>query len=136
VTFSGYQSAMDHDVAAIPLRVVIADDDTDVRGALSEALVGDPRFRLVAVAADAREAIAACQQLRPDVAVLDVSMPGGGVAAARAIRTRSPQTTVVALSAHRDRATITAMLEAGAAAFLSKSGRFDLPGALLALRDG
>jgi EAL domain-containing protein (putative c-di-GMP-specific phosphodiesterase class I)/DNA-binding NarL/FixJ family response regulator len=109
-----------------PIRVLIAEDDTAVRGALS-ALIGDePRLELVAAVADADAAIAAAECERPDVALLDVRMPGGGGAsAARGIKRACPETHMLALSAHEDRDTVLEMVEAGVAGYLVKGSTIE-----------
>jgi DNA-binding NarL/FixJ family response regulator len=82
---------------------------------------GDPELLLVGAAADADGAIALAREHKPDTALLDVNMPGGGgVRAAREIRTVSPDTTIIAVSAHDDRNTVLEMLEAGAISYVVK----------------
>jgi len=105
-----------------PIRVLIADDDPLVRELLAAVVGGDARYELVAVVARADAAIEAAARERPDVALLDVRMPGGGTSAARGVKRRSPNTTIVALSAHDDRTTVLEMLEAGAAGYVVKGG--------------
>ncbi|HAW12006.1 MAG TPA: hypothetical protein DCX12_13355, partial [Chloroflexi bacterium] len=103
------------------VRVLIADDDANIRDALRELLESEDGIEVVAVAADAVAAVEAAAQERPDVAILDVKMPGGGGPhAARGILAESPETRIVALSAYGDRASILEMLRAGAAAYLVK----------------
>jgi signal transduction histidine kinase len=106
--------------AAAPIDVLVADDDDSVRTALSEMIQDEPSMRLVAAARDACEAIELSARHRPDVALLDVRMPGGGSHAARGIKTRSPDTRVLALSAYEDRATVLDMLRSGATGYLVK----------------
>lgn len=78
-------------------------------------------MRLVGSAGDAEEAIALAEVIRPDVAIVDVKMPaGGGPRAARGIMEASPDTRVIALSAHEDRETVLEMLRAGAVSYLVK----------------
>ncbi|MGD0834269.1 MAG: EAL domain-containing protein [Candidatus Dormibacteria bacterium] len=109
-----------------PTRVLIADDDVNIREALRDLLDSEPGIEVVAVAADAVEAVEAATRERPDVAVLDVKMPGGGgPAAARGIRAASPDTRIVALSAYGDRASVVEMLRAGAVAYLVKGALAD-----------
>jgi DNA-binding NarL/FixJ family response regulator len=80
--------------------VLIADDNAAVRDALGALVKSDDEFQLVAVAADATEAIALAVSEQPDIALLDVRMPaGGGVEAARSIAERAPATKVVLLTA-------------------------------------
>jgi len=83
--------------------VLIADDDAMIRMALSEVLEAEADLHVVAAAADAEEAALMAAHHAPDVAVLDVRMPGGGGAhAAREIRIRSPRTRLLAFSAYDD----------------------------------
>ena len=78
-------------------------------------------MRLVGSAGDAEEAISLAEAIRPDVAIVDVKMPaGGGPRAARGIMLASPDTRVIALSAHEDRETVLEMLRAGAVSYLVK----------------
>jgi DNA-binding response OmpR family regulator len=104
-----------------PFRVLIADDEPEVREILISVVDADPGLELAGVAADAEKAVEVARVTRPDVALLDVSMPGGGgVRAALGIGWRSPQTQMVALSLHEDRATIVEMIRAGATGYLVK----------------
>jgi EAL domain-containing protein (putative c-di-GMP-specific phosphodiesterase class I) len=82
-----------------PLRVLVADDEETLRDALGDLIRTDPGLVLVAAAADAREAADMAEATRPDIAVIDVRMPGGGVRAVQAIQARSPHTRILALSA-------------------------------------
>jgi EAL domain-containing protein (putative c-di-GMP-specific phosphodiesterase class I)/CheY-like chemotaxis protein len=108
------------------LRVLIADDEPDVREALAELLSRSPGLEVVGLAADAAEAIALARERRPDVALLDVRMPaGGGPRAAREILRRLPTVRVVALSAYGDPASILGMLRAGAVGYLPKGSPAD-----------
>jgi EAL domain-containing protein (putative c-di-GMP-specific phosphodiesterase class I)/DNA-binding NarL/FixJ family response regulator len=101
--------------------VLIAEDDTAVREALSAVIDGEPSLELAAAVADGEAAIEAAARVQPNVAVLDVRMPrGGGAHAARGIAECSPGTRVVALSASEDRAAVLEMLEAGAVGYLVK----------------
>jgi len=107
-------------------RVLIADDDANIRDALRELLESEDGLEVVAVATDAVEAIDAAAREHPDVAIIDVKMPGGGgPAASRGILAESPMTRIVALSAYGDRASILEMLRAGAAAYLVKGSMPD-----------
>ncbi|MGH2554591.1 MAG: EAL domain-containing protein [Actinomycetota bacterium] len=103
------------------LTVLIAEDEPEVRSALSELIMSERSLELVGWAADATEAIELAAAHRPDVALVDVKMPaGGGPTATRGIVERSPGTRVVALSAHDDRETVLQMLQAGAVGYLVK----------------
>jgi EAL domain-containing protein (putative c-di-GMP-specific phosphodiesterase class I)/CheY-like chemotaxis protein len=101
--------------------VLLADDEPDLRDALTDLLAQEPTLALVGAAADADEAVSLAQREQPDVALVDVSMPaGGGPRAAREIVRTSPRTRVIALSAFEDRATVLEMLRAGAVGYLVK----------------
>ena len=107
--------------AAEPIRVLIADDEPALRGALADLLAHEDDVVLIGAAGDADEAIAIAGDARPDVALVDVSMPaGGGPRAAREIARCSPGTRVIALSAFEDRPTVLEMLRAGAVGYLVK----------------
>ncbi len=105
---------------APPVRVLISDDDPMIRDALREVLEAEPDIAVVAVAADADEAIALAVRHSPVVAVLDVRMPGGGPRAAREILQRSPGTRVLAFSAYDDSGTVAEMAHAGTVEYLLK----------------
>jgi EAL domain-containing protein (putative c-di-GMP-specific phosphodiesterase class I)/CheY-like chemotaxis protein len=108
-------------VATEPIRVLIADDEPALRGALADLLEHEDDVVLIGAAGDADEAIALAGDERPDVALVDVSMPaGGGARAAREIARCSPDTRVIALSAFEDRPTVLEMLRAGAVGYLVK----------------
>jgi signal transduction histidine kinase len=102
------------------IRVLVAEDEPPLRAAVCDLLAGEPGIEIVGAVEDARAAIEGARALRPDIALLDVRMPGGGPAAARGIREQSPDTRVVALSAYDDQATVLEMFRAGAIAYLVK----------------
>ena len=111
------------DVVSPPTRtrVLIAEDEGTLREALARLIGGEPSLELVGAAEDAAQAVDLAVTHRPDVALLDVKMPGGGgPRAARDIKDRSPQTRVIALSAYDDRASVLEMLRAGASGYLVK----------------
>lgn len=112
-------------------RVLIADDEITVREAMRALLEHDARFRVVASVGSADEAAAVAEELRPEVAVVDVRMPGGGRRAVTAIRERSPETVVVVCTSYDDAHTRATLTAAGAAAFVVK-GSHDLLGAVQA----
>jgi CheY-like chemotaxis protein len=103
-----------------PLSVIVADDAAPVRAAIIELIEADQRFCVVAQAEGADGAVAAASTHRPDLAVLDVHMPGGGPDAAARIRHASPSTIVVACSAYDDPFSRSQMHNAGAAAYAVK----------------
>jgi DNA-binding NarL/FixJ family response regulator len=119
------------------IRVVLADDDAAVRDALSDVLEEDGRFAVVGAAATGDELDLVLDAHEPDVVLLDVRMPGGGTAAAEAIRSRhqdSPRGNhpgaaplVIAVSAQTGTAAVVAMLRAGAVSYLGKGRLGELP---------
>jgi DNA-binding NarL/FixJ family response regulator len=102
------------------VRVLIADDHPPTRAGVRVSLEEGGRFEVVAEVASASGAVAAAGELRPDVALLDIHMPGNGIDAARAIATQSPETAVVMLTVSRDDADLFAALRAGARGYLLK----------------
>jgi EAL domain-containing protein (putative c-di-GMP-specific phosphodiesterase class I)/CheY-like chemotaxis protein len=103
------------------IRVLVADDDPHVRDAMIDLIGNEPSLDLVAVAEDAGEAIELAERFRPEVALVDVRMAGGGGArVARELRARSSETRVIAVSAHPERDIILHMLGAGVTSYLVK----------------
>lgn len=103
------------------IRVLIADDHRPTREDVRFALEQDERFQVCAEAADAPGAVKAAVRERPDVCLLDVKMPGWGVAAAWEIHARLPQAHVVMLTVSRDDRDLFAALRAGAVGYLVKN---------------
>jgi EAL domain-containing protein (putative c-di-GMP-specific phosphodiesterase class I)/AmiR/NasT family two-component response regulator len=121
-----------------PIRVLIADDEPALRGALAELLAHEDHVVLIGTAGDADEAIQLADVSRPDVALVDVKMPaGGGPRAAREISRVSPDTRVIALSAFEDRPTVLEMLRAGAVGYLVKgTGADEIVGSIEKVMNG
>lgn len=109
------------DGAVLPVRVLLCENDPAMSSSL-EALIADtPGMTVVGIAGDADAAAHLAEQTQPDAAILDVRMAGGGgPRAARLIGQRAPDTRLVAFSAYADRATVLAMLRAGADEYLVK----------------
>jgi EAL domain-containing protein (putative c-di-GMP-specific phosphodiesterase class I)/DNA-binding NarL/FixJ family response regulator len=108
------------------IRLMLADDEGQVLEAMSALVSTDPLIDLVGTARDAAEAIDLAELHEPDVALLDVRMPGGGGSrAAREIRRRSPETRIVALSASTDPRTVVSMVRAGAVGYVGKDQSAD-----------
>ncbi|MFC3454566.1 response regulator [Amycolatopsis speibonae] len=103
------------------LRVLVADDNPVIGDALRALLENEPDIEVVAVAMNAGEAVALAELLSPEVAVLDVRIPGGGGAwMASEIRRRAPRTRLVAFSAHSDTRSIAQMASVGVTEYLVK----------------
>ena len=102
------------------IRVLVADDHSDMLAALVSVIEDDDRFAVVATAATADEAVSLAQGTRVDIALLDVNMPGNGVAAARALSDLPRPPAVVAISAQSGGAVVEDMLRAGAVGYVTK----------------
>jgi DNA-binding NarL/FixJ family response regulator len=114
-----------------PVRVLIADDHAPTRADVRRALDADDRFEICADAADAAGAVQAAVRERPDLCLLDVRMPGGGLSAAWEIAARLPRTKIVMLTVSGEEADLFAALRAGAEGYLLKTMDFaGLPDAL------
>jgi DNA-binding NarL/FixJ family response regulator len=126
-------------VAAHPvgvLRVLIADDHAPTREDVRRALT-DGGLIVCAEASDAPRAVQKALETRPDICLLDVRMPGGGVAAAWEIAARLPTTKVVMLTVSDEDGDLFRALRAGAVSYLTKDVDFDdIPQALLEVAEG
>jgi DNA-binding NarL/FixJ family response regulator len=99
---------------------VVADDHPAIRSAVKELLSAEG-IEVVAVAREGTEALAAIEKYRPEVALLDLRMPGlSGVEIARRLKRSSPGTAVVVYTGHGDRAQLADALDAGARAYVLK----------------
>ena len=108
------------------IRVLVAEDDPAVRAALVGLIQAEPAFELVGEVSRADDAVAQAEKHQPDVAVIDVRMPGGGgPVAVRGIRRKSPRTRMLAFSAAGDRETVLEMLEAGVVGYLVKGSSIE-----------
>jgi two-component system, NarL family, response regulator LiaR len=103
-----------------PIRIVIADDHVLVRQGIRAFLETYPDLTIVGEADDAASAAAICAEQHPNVALVDLVMPGGGIAATRDIRLSSPETYVVLLTSFEDAQQILAAVQAGALSCLLK----------------
>jgi NarL family two-component system response regulator LiaR len=105
-----------------PIRVLIVDDHAMVRKGLISFLKNKPELELVGEARDGREAIEYCEQLQPDVILMDLIMPElGGVAATHTIHQRWPRVQVIALTSFQEKALVQDALQAGAMGYLLKN---------------
>ena len=103
------------------VRVFVADDHPVYREGVARAIKARPEFELVGEAEDGREALEAIKAILPDVAVLDVQMPGlQGSEVLHAVRRDGVPTRIVLLSAHVDSETVYRAVASGAGAYLSK----------------
>ncbi|HLU75793.1 MAG TPA: response regulator transcription factor [Nonomuraea sp.] len=120
------------------IRVMLAEDQSMVRGALASLLGLEPDIEVVGEAGDGEEAVAVAAAERPDIALLDIEMPGGGgIAAAERIRAAVPGCRVMILTTFGRPGYLRTAMEAGAVAFLVKdSPARELAAAIRRVRDG
>lgn len=102
------------------LRVAVVDDHPLMRIGVEHTLRQEEDFDLVGSGASADDAIRIASELVPDIMLLDVSMPGGGVAAARAIRDARPEIRVLFLTVSERPEDVTAALDAGVRGYILK----------------
>jgi DNA-binding NarL/FixJ family response regulator len=103
-------------------RIVIADDHEMVRRGLAATLADDPRWTVVAQAANGRDAAELVAIHEPDIAILDLSMPElNGLDATRRILAARPETSVLILTAHESEQLVREVLSAGARGYVLKS---------------
>jgi two-component system response regulator NreC len=103
------------------VKVLLVDDHAIVREGLEAILRSKPGFTVVGATSNGRDAVALARRLRPDVVIMDISMPGlNGIDATRQIVADLPGTKVVCLSMHSDRRYVIAMFKAGASGYLLK----------------
>lgn len=109
------------------LRVLLAEDHETIRDALRLLLETRANIDIVADVRDGAAAIDAASTLEPDVAVLDVAMPGmNGLAATRAIKRQTPHVAVVALTRHSEPVYVQELFAAGASGYVLKQSPFDV----------
>lgn len=108
------------DQKAYALSVLVVDDDPMMRHFMQALLATDERVDTLPSASDATSAIEKARELQPDVAIVDIHMPGGGTSAIRGILDVSPGTKVLALSGDDAHATIIEAIAAGASGYLVK----------------
>jgi DNA-binding NarL/FixJ family response regulator len=109
------------------LRLLLAEDHATVRDALRLLLETKGNIDVVADVSDGVAAVDAASTFEPDVAVLDVAMPGlNGLAATRAIKRQAPNVAVVALTRHSEPVYVQELLAAGASGYVLKQSPFDV----------
>jgi len=103
-----------------PIRIVIADDHVLVRQGIRAFLETHADLSIVGEAEDGTDALRLCIEMQPNVALIDLVMPGGGIETTRTIREACPQTQVVLLTSFEDPQQIVAAVRAGALSCLLK----------------
>jgi len=104
------------------VRILVVDDHPTITQMVKDILNGHAGFEVVGEARDGQHAVSLADTLKPDVAVINVTMPKmSGFEAARRIRSRSPDCAIVILSSHKDQQFIAEARKAGANGYLGKS---------------
>lgn len=104
------------------ISILIADDHTLVRETWSFVLSTDPRFTVIAACGTGEEAVELAKQLRPDIVLMDINLPGiNGIEATSLIRKYAPGAKIVAVSLHTQPAYAQKMMQHGASGYVTKS---------------
>jgi two-component system, NarL family, nitrate/nitrite response regulator NarL len=118
-------------------RIVVVDDHPLFRSGVVQMLKADPSFELVGQGATAAEAVQLAKKELPELLLLDIDIPGGGLSAAEAIAASCPVTKVVMLTVSQNEENLAAALKAGARAYILKGvGGRELSRILLSVRAG
>lgn len=121
------------------IRVLIADDHAVVRSGLSMLINAQPDMEVVESAADGREAFDKTLAIKPDIVVMDISMPPGesGLSATARIKDAAPDVHILILTMHDDEEYLFRVLQAGASGYILKSAPdFDLITAIRQVHSG
>lgn len=120
------------------LRIILADDHNIVREGLRILIENEPGMEIVGEAGNGRSTVSLTKELKPDLVIMDVSMPGlNGIEATRQIMQEFMDIKVLALSMHSDKRFVAGILKAGAAGYLLKDCAFEeMAGAIRAVAKG
>ncbi len=103
------------------IRLLLVDDHAVVRLGMRMLFESEPDMEIVAEAANARDALAAVKEFKPDIVLMDIGLPDqSGIEATRHIKEQSPDVAVVALTIHEDKEYFFKMLDAGATGYVPK----------------
>jgi two-component system response regulator DevR len=120
------------------IRLVLIDDHEMVREGLKAMLITEPDFQIVGDAADGQQALSLIEQLRPDIALLDIRLPDvSGIEVCKTVAERYPDTAVIILTTFTDEDLVARCIQAGARGFIVKDiERFDLKRSIRAVARG
>jgi two-component system response regulator NreC len=105
----------------MPIHILIADDHGVLRAGLRTLLNAEPNLEVVAEASDGNDVLRLASELRPDIVLLDISMPGpGGIEVTRRLKEALPELRVLILTAHEDESLLREAVQAGAAGYIIK----------------
>ena len=108
------------------MRIILADDHRIIREGLRALLDKEPDMEVIAEAEDGRTTVRLSREFKPDIVIMDITMPAlNGIEATRQIVSELPDTKVIALSMHSDRKFVREMLSAGASGYLLKYSAFE-----------
>src|SRR5262249_5386733 len=115
------RAGRDIDSSVDKITMILADDHLVVRHGARAFLETQPEFEIVGEASSGEEAVALCRDHAPDVALIDLIMPGiGGVEATRQIKQVSPRTQIIILTSYHEDGQIISAIQAGALSYLLK----------------
>jgi DNA-binding NarL/FixJ family response regulator len=122
----------------VRIRILVADDHHLVLAGLKALLKDDPTIEVIGEAADGPSALRLASELKPDMIVLDLSMPGmNGIRVAQLVRAQVPRCHILILSVHEDRAYLRCLLETGVSGYvLKRSAPQELIAAIRAVAAG
>ena len=119
------------------VRVVVVDDHPMFRAGVVASLAAQADIEVVGEGSSAEEARSLAERLTPDICLLDIAMPGGGLTAARSITAALPQTRVVMLTVSEDEDDLLAAMKAGASGYVLKgAAAAELVGVLRTINAG
>ena len=105
----------------MPIHILIADDHGVLRAGLRALLNAEPNLEVIAEASDGNDALRLASELRPDIVLLDISMPGpSGIEVTRRLKEALPELRVLILTAHEDESMLREAVQAGAAGYIIK----------------
>jgi len=103
------------------ITIFLADDHTIVRQGLASLLEGEPRFKVIGEAENGRQAVSMVEELKPEIVIMDISMPLlNGIEATRLIKKNRPQTKVIILSMHTHDRYVNELISLGVSGYLLK----------------
>jgi len=121
-----------------PITVILVDDHDVVRTGLRSFLNTQEDVKVVAEARNGEEALLRAEEMKPDIVIMDITMPGmDGLEATRQLKARNPESLVLALTVHEDKQYFMEMLAAGASGYITKQAAADdLVAAIRAIASG
>lgn len=121
-----------------PITVILVDDHDVVRTGLRSFLNTQEDVRVVAEARNGEEALQRAEEVKPDLVIMDITMPGmDGLEATRKLKARDPECLILALTVHEDKQYFMEMLSAGASGYITKQAAADdLVAAIRAVASG